>query len=102
MSAHRVSLDDRILIHDHVIARQLDGETVMVNLETGMYFGLDPIATRAWTLIGDHHRLGAVFDVMLAEYDVAAETLRADLLKLADQLVAKRLVLVAPAEANLS
>ena len=102
MSAHRVSLDDRIQIHDHVISRQLDGEIVMLNLQTAMYFGLDPVATRVWTLIGDHHRLGAVFDVMLAEYDVAAETLRADLLKLADQLVAKRLVLVAPAEANLS
>ena len=97
-----MSLDDRVLIHDHVISRQLDGETVMLNLKTGMYFGLDSVATRVWTLIGDHHSLGAVFDVMLAEYDVAAETLRADLLKLVDQLVAKRLVLVALAEANRS
>jgi len=45
------TLRDSIIIPDDVLFRELDGEAVLLNLKTGIYFGLNPVATRMWQLI---------------------------------------------------
>lgn len=86
MSASDLSLADSLVIDDKVVFRELDGETVILNLETGIYFGLDDIGTRMWTLLREHQRLHTVLDRMLEEYDVPAATLQEHLLRLAGEL----------------
>lgn len=78
-----------------MLFRYLDGETVLLDSETGLYFGLDPVGTRIFQLIVEHHRLAQVFDSMLAEYDVPPAQLEADLLSLARQFQARGLMDVA-------
>lgn len=93
--ASRVSLDCLATINDdHVVSRELEGEAVMLNLESGVYFGLDEVGTRIWALIQEHRSLRKVFEAMLREYDVAPSTLESDLLRLVEQLWAKGLVSV--------
>jgi hypothetical protein len=75
-----------------VLFHNLDGEAVLLNLQTGKYFGLDAIGTRIWNLIGELGTLPAVYRKMLEEYDVDAERLKADLLALIDQLAARGLI----------
>jgi hypothetical protein len=77
------SLSDSVKIDDQVVFRELEGEMVLLNLETGIYFGLDPIGTRIWTLLREHESLQQVFEVLLQEYDVPEAVLKADLLRLA-------------------
>ena len=36
---------------DRVASRILDGEAVIINLDTGVYFGLNPSATALWSLL---------------------------------------------------
>ena len=77
------SLNDSVKIDDQVVFRELEGEMVLLNLETGIYFGLDPVGTRIWTLLREHESLQQVFEVLLQEYDVPEPVLKADLLRLA-------------------
>jgi len=77
------SLNDSVKIDDQVVFRELEGEMVLLNLETGIYFGLDPIGTRIWTLLRERESLQQVFEVLLQEYDVPEPVLKADLLRLA-------------------
>jgi hypothetical protein len=77
------SLNDSVTIDDQVVFRELEGEMVLLNLETGIYFGLDPIGTRIWMLLREHESLQQVFKVLLQEYDVPEPVLKADLLRLA-------------------
>ena len=77
------SLNDSVKIDDQVVFRELEGEMVLLNLETGIYFGLDPIGTRIWMLLREHESLQQVFKVLLQEYDVPEPALKADLLRLA-------------------
>ncbi len=85
-----------VTINPDVAFRELDGELVILNLETGTYFGLDEVGARAWRLIGDHGSLGDVFEALRSEYQVAPPVLEHDLLELVDQLCAKGLTCVAP------
>ncbi len=52
------TLDAAFRIPDEVIFRELDGEAVILNLDTGIYFGLDAVGTRIWRLIEERSRSG--------------------------------------------
>jgi hypothetical protein len=91
-----LSLDDRLVIPSTVVARDLDGETVMLNLDTGIYFGLDPVGSVIWNQLREPTRLRSVRDRLLAEFDVDADTAAADLLRLAEQLLDRGLIRLEP------
>ena len=87
-----VSLDRTIRISDDTVFRELAGEAILLQLEAGMYFGLDPVGTRLWQLMASHGNLRDVFEVARHEFDVDPATLERDLLALATQLADKKLI----------
>ena len=66
--------------------RVLDNESIILNLGTGVYFGLDSIGTRAWQLLSAHGSTDKVIEIMLAEIPIHEEQLRRELDRLIDQL----------------
>ncbi len=90
----QISLNTRVTIHQDAVFRELDGEGVILQLDAGMYFGLDPIGTRLWQLIEAHEQLRPVLDAALAEFDVAPDVLERDLIELVSGLAEKQLVVV--------
>ena len=82
-----LTLDDPLVKSDDALFRELETEAVLLNLRTGVYYGLNPVGTRAWQLLGEHSRLAGVVDVMLGEFEVERGVLEQDLLALAGQLL---------------
>ena len=74
--------------------RELDGEAVILQLEAGMYFGLDPVGTRLWQLIETHGQLRPVLEAALQEFDVSRDVLERDLIELVSRLSEKELLVV--------
>jgi coenzyme PQQ synthesis protein D (PqqD) len=96
-STKRPTLASVVEVSTEVASRELDGEMVLLDLATGTYFGLDHVGARVWTLIGDRAPLGAVFETLLAEYEVAPAPLERDLLALVGDLCTRGLTrVVAP------
>ena len=87
-----ISLSDSLTIGAQVLFRQLDDEAVLLDLKSGTYFGLNDVGARAWQLIVEHGTLSRVRDAMVQEYAAESEVVERDLLDLAAQLVARRLV----------
>ena len=92
MSGNDITLDTLIEIEEDVLFREVSGEAVLLNVETGNYFGLDQVGARAWTLIREHKALSKVVDLMEAEYEVSRDALWNDLAALAKELSAHGLV----------
>lgn len=69
-----------------VMARQVGDETVILDLVSGLYFGLDEVGSRIWELIGAGQTLGAICDTLEREYDVPGEQLEADVERLVADL----------------
>jgi hypothetical protein len=84
-------LQRSLSINESVVCAELDGEAVLLNVETGIYFGLDEVGTRIWNLLVAGAGIPEIVDRMLEEYEVDAEQLRADLMTFGEQLVAKGL-----------
>ncbi len=91
-----ISFTQRVSIPDNVLFRELEGESVILDLDSEQYFGLDEVGTRMWQLITEADSIGATIDELVAEYDVEAEVLREDLSELIDTLVDKGLLSIAP------
>ena len=89
---------DRAAAPAHVLMRILDRESVLLNLETERYFGLDETATRMWQLVAASQDIEAAYQELLAEYDVEPELLRTNLTDLLSQLVENGLLHVLPAD----
>jgi hypothetical protein len=90
-----VSLDTSLRVGEEVVSRDVDGEVVIFNLASGIYFGLDHVGARIWHLIEKRGELSAVLDVMRQEFDAPDDVLASDLLRLASELLAKGLVATA-------
>jgi len=76
------TLASRVHVNDDVLFQELQGEAVVLNLKSGVYFGLDPVGTRIWQLFAAHELLSEIAQAIVAEYDVTAERGAADLLAL--------------------
>jgi hypothetical protein len=86
-------LRQRIVVNDSVVSADLDDEMVLLNIETGVYFGLDPLGARIWQLLAAGEDEDAIVQAILAEYDIDLATLRADLAEFLAMLTEKGLVL---------
>jgi Coenzyme PQQ synthesis protein D (PqqD) len=90
-----VTLSSRVVVSDAAVFRELDGEAVLLNLDTGIYFGLNDVGTRMWRLMEQHGQLDAVRDAIVGEFDVATAIAERDLVALVVALQEKGLIQVA-------
>ena len=90
--------DDTICASDDVVAREVAGEQVLLNLETGTYFGLNPVGAHVWqALERGPASIAALVDAVVSEFDAERDVVEEDLLALAADLVDNGLVTHQPA-----
>lgn len=93
-----VSFADRAEVLPHVLVRYLDKESVLLNLETERYYGLDETGTRMWQLVTAAPNIESAYHELLSEYDVESDVLRLDLAELLGRLVDNGLLQIQPAD----
>jgi hypothetical protein len=93
-----VSFMDRVVVPSHVLVRFLDKESVLLNIETERYFGLDETGTRMWQVLTAAPKIEAAYEQLLEEYDVKPELLRENLTDLVIRLVENGLLQVASSD----
>jgi hypothetical protein len=72
--------------------QDVEGESVLLNLDTQCYFALDQVGTRMWAVLTAAASIQEACEVLLAEYDVAPDVLREDMEELIGQLVENSLL----------
>ena len=79
-------------IPPQVMSRLVDDETVLLDLESGMYFGLDGVGKRIWESVTDGKSLGEIAAVITAEYEVDEAQALSDVIAFASDLVERGLL----------
>lgn len=80
---------------DDVFAQDVDGEMVLLDMNTENYFGLDSVASDIWKLLQEGKTIQETYDALLAMYDVEPETLKNDLETFIKTLVDNKLATLA-------
>ena len=74
------------------VSCELDGEAAILDLKQGVYYGLNAVGAAVWALIAAPRRVDEIERAVLAEFDVAPEQCRRDLLELLADLAERGLV----------
>jgi hypothetical protein len=74
------------------VSSDLGGEVVILNVKSGIYYGLDPAGARVWNLIQKPQSVAEVREALLREYDVEPSRFETDLMALLEKLLAEGLV----------
>ena len=72
---------------DEVLISNLQQESVILNLDSERYYGLDDVGTRFLSVLTNSESIEAAYEKLAGEYDVDNQALRQDLLALVEDLV---------------
>ncbi|MGC9334108.1 MAG: PqqD family protein [Anaerolineae bacterium] len=101
MTEEPLTPETRATIPGDILFQLVEDGAVILNADSGLYYGLDEVGVRMWQLIREHGRLGTVHEHLLEEYDAAPEQLWDDLASLAQTMEAEGLVTIyAPATSS--
>ena len=74
-----MNVNQTISLSPDVISQEVSGETVLWDLKSENYFGLDAVGTRIWQLIRDNGDLQVILETILDEFDADEARIRGDL-----------------------
>ena len=88
-----ISFSDRVTVPDDVLISNLQDESVILNLDSERYYGLDDVGTRFLSVLTTSDSIETAYDRLRDEYDVDPQVLRADLLALIEKLIDQGLLI---------
>jgi hypothetical protein len=85
-----------VRVPDDVLISNVQEESVILNLDSERYFGLDDVGTRFLSVLTTSNSIDAAYKKLLHEYDVDGEMLRRDLIALIENLIEQGIVQISP------
>ena len=81
-----------VVVSQDQVSCDLSGESAILNLKAGIYYGLNEVGTRIWKLIQEPRRVGEIRDAILEDYEVEPDRCEADILSLLQELLDNGLI----------
>jgi hypothetical protein len=78
-----------------IFAADMDGSTVMMNMETGMYYNLGEVGSRIWELLEQPIRVADLIEALTGEFDVSFDRCAKDTIPFLQRLLENKLILEA-------
>jgi len=87
-----IDINSTVKRNEEVFASEVDGEAVMMNIQTGKYYGLDEIGTRIWELMKEEIEVKKIINELRKEFDVSEQQCKKDVLTLLGDLEKNQLI----------
>ena len=87
-----LELQSRVVVSDEQVHTSLGDEAVILGLGDGVYYGLDAVGARVWSLLATPRQVSEIVDVVTEEFDVGREGCAHDVLELLGELAERRLI----------
>ncbi len=106
LRGHTAEMAIGLSVHSIVVASPnqvscpLGEEAAILSLSNTIYYGLNPLGTRVWSLLQKPRSIGDLRDALVDEYDVEVERCERDLLELLEKMSAEGLIEVSSAAAG--
>ena len=94
MNDRQITLKSIVSVSKSQTSSELLGEIVILELESGVYYGLNETGSRIWSLIQQSKTVAEIRNTLLAEYEIDSESCTRYVVNLIEDLNAKNLVVV--------
>jgi len=88
-----VSFSDSVRVPEDVLISRVQEESVILNLDSERYFGLDDVGTTFLSVLTTSDSIETAYNKLLHEYDVDGDVLRTDLLALVENLIGQGILI---------
>ena len=88
----KIELNSIVVATEDQISCDLEGDAAILNLKTGVYYGLDDIGASVWRMLNEPRRVDELVDALLGEYEVDREECQHDVIALLGELAVRGLV----------
>ena len=90
-----LTLDCEVIRNLEIDDTNIDGETVMMDIENGEYYALNEVGTRVWEPTKEKITINNIISILLNEYDVNADQCRESILNFIERLYYDDLIKIA-------
>jgi len=90
--ARKITVNSIVVATKDQVSADLSGEAAILNLKSGVYFGLNAVGASIWKLIQEPRSVNEINDALVQEYDVDPDQCEKDLLALLEELLSKELI----------
>ena len=80
-------------LNGRVLCRTIEDEAVLLDLDSGQYYGLNTVGARIWELLGDGHSASSICEVVVQEFEVSEAEAAADVEAFLTALLGKGILL---------
>lgn len=87
-----ITLESRFARNDDLLATEVDGDLVMMDVATGKYFHMDPVGAKIWAMIDGAAALSDLCERLAAVYAGEPGRIQADVLAYVARMEAAGLV----------
>lgn len=88
---------DQLFISKDVLARELAGEILVLDLRTSLYFGMTDVAARVWQLVEQQQTRDSIVETLAKEFDAAPDVIASDVDTFLEDLLTRGLLVRATA-----
>lgn len=90
-----IDANTRVVAAPRQVSADLRGEAAILDLRTGVYFGLNEVGARVWALVQQPKRVADVCDALCAEFEVEPARCHRDVVALLEEMARHGLVVTA-------
>ncbi len=91
-SMRLIGLRDQPSHAGQVIAQEISGSVVLLNIPSGQYYSLNEIGGRVWALCDGTRTVSEIIEVIRGEYEAPGDRVQNDVLALLRELAQEHLV----------
>ncbi len=92
MNDDAVGINSTIVRDTGIVFNQLDGETIMMSIENGEYYGMNAMGTRIWDLLETPRRVSEIRDALMPDFDVELEQCEKDILAFLNLMESRKVI----------
>lgn len=87
-----LQMDSVVRRNPEIVHSDMDGETVMMSVNEGNYYGLNGVGSQIWALLEQEMSVAAICTAMQAKFDVDEQQCQGDVAVFLDQMIAQKVI----------
>ncbi len=82
----------KLLLNQELLQSEIDGETIMMSIDNGKYYGLNTIASRIWEILKTEPLFSELVNILLSEYEIEEKQCNQETLEFLENLIKNKLI----------
>lgn len=89
-----ISIESRVQQKVGLDSSDMDGEIVMMNMETGKYYCFNSVGSKIWKLIDEKQSVKDIVSKLISEFEVEPEVCESEVIKFLNGILNEELISV--------